>query len=82
MSPWYFLMSIKDTHQISDYYFFCNDKEALPVDACFQYWTKKSKNDGSDREESRMIPRFQTDFDELENARNRWYLIFAEPLSN
>ena len=81
-SLWYVFVSIKDTHQLPDFYVFSSDEVAQSVEARYQYWLKKPKKDGSAREESKMIPRFQPDSDALGRARNRWDLMFAESPSH
>jgi len=74
---WYVFVSIKDNHQLPDFYVFSSDEVAQSVEARYQYWLNKPKKDGSAREESKMIPRFQPDADALENARDRWDLMFS-----
>ena len=73
---WYVFVSIKDNHQLPDFYVFSSDEVAQSVEARYQYWLNKPQKDGSAREESKMIPRFQPDTDALERARDRWDLMF------
>ena len=75
-------ISIKDTHQLPDFYVFRSDEVVQLMEACNQYWLKNYKKDGSAREESKMIRMFQLDCDALERARNRWDLMSAESPSD
>ena len=79
---WRVFVFIKDAHQLPDFYIFGSDEVVQLMGACNQYWLKNCKKDGSAREESKMIRRFQPDCDALERARNRWDLISAESLSD
>ena len=75
-SLWYVFVSIKEPHQLPDFYIFSSDEVAQSVEARYQYWINKPKRDGSPREASKMIPRFQPEADALDKARDRWDLMF------
>ena len=77
-SLWYVFVSIKEPHQLPDFYVFSSDEVAQSVEARYQYWINKTKRDGSPREASKMIPRFQPEADALDKARDRWDLMFRD----
>ena len=75
---WYVFVSIKDAAQMPDFYVFSSAEVAASVEARFQYWLNRPKMDGSAREESKIVARFQPEPEALERARDRWDLMFSD----
>ena len=76
-SLWYVFVSLKGTAEIPEFFVFYSAEVAAGVDERHQFWLTKPMKDGSPRKSSDIVNRFQPTPERLEEARDRWDLMFS-----
>ena len=76
-SLWYVFVSLKSPTEIPEFFVFHSAEVAAGVDERHQFWPKKPMKDGSPRKSSDIVNRFQPTPERLEEARDRWDLMFS-----
>ena len=79
---WYVFVSLKSPEEIPEFFIFHSSEVAEGVEEQHQHWLSKPMKDGSPRKSSDIVNRFQPNTKRLETARNRWDLMFNEPIKS
>ena len=76
-SLWYVFVSLKAPTEMPEFFVFHSAEVAAGVDERHQFWLTKPMKDGSPRKSSDIVNRFQPTPERLEEARDRWDLMFS-----
>ena len=76
-SLWYVFVLLKSPAEIPEFFVFHSAEVAAGVEEHYQFWLAKPMKDGSPRKSSDIVKRFQPTPERLEEARDRWDLMFS-----